>query len=251
MPSEVFLKLAKDNGDYAAKERKVGVFVKANGHLAPTAINHVGLIFFFQENDESGNEQVAETRELHFINNHRMINKELNVNAQYVHAPMSLDSFSASQFAAYLTAVSRRYRGAPPILYGLDWSGSKDCFDKEGEYIRPDDIAGLTCATFVSELLAGYFRLQPVVVEEWPQNEERDIQWRDEMLAEYRRKITEGKSQITLDQVDRMAAIDPFIRLRPEQIAAAATSDKEWPIGYQDVQALANQVAADFESLTA
>jgi len=244
MSAEAFQLLSAENADYHENERFVGVFVKGT----PT-IDHVGLIYASATLAAPGVPSVKETKELHFVTNNLVLNTALTMNKKYFHAPLGLDEINARSFAAFLTAVANKNSGTPPILYGMDWQGSSGCFDANGNYLNPNEITGLTCAIFISELLSAR-ELDAVKVSEWKGDEPQDLFWRAEKLAEYRSRIENKKTKITLEQVEHMENISPFKRLRPEQIAAATASDYgDWPLAYDHATELARQLLLEFSKV--
>src|SRR5690349_7258865 len=56
---------------------------------------------------------------------------------------------SAKAFVGILRKVARR---RPEIQYGVNLLAGIGSFDPKGNYTRPADSDGLTCATFISEL---------------------------------------------------------------------------------------------------
>lgn len=241
MESSPFQTLDAGDCHYHANGRFVGVFVKGEREL-----DHVGLLYAFESKSDAGVK--AETRELHFVTNEKIIHQKLKTTRRYLHAPLGLDEYNAIAFAAYLTVVANKYETKPPILYGMDWLGAKDSFDDEGNYLKPWDTSGLTCATFVCELLRGC-DWDPVDDRTWPRDHPDDLHWREEKIAEYVARQREERTAITPAQIDDMKAVSPFVRLRPEQIAGAASSSQaEWPTDYEKTAYLAEQVLALFRS---
>ena len=252
--SDSFKKLTQDNASYAAGKCFVGVFVKG-----VKEVDHVGFVYLSQQeeldapepqNGDAGADEFAgETRTLHFLTNEMIEDAPLNPKKKYAHAAMNLHPILAKGFAGFLAAISKINGEKPPILYGLNWAGAKDSFDDKGKYIKPHSIDGLTCATFMSELMNRFFKKNPVEMSTWPEDHTDDLEWRTEVLAKYRKRINLGKSAITEEQVVAMESIKPFIRLRPVQMAAAsATDSSSWPMKNYDVTALAVKVTEDFQA---
>lgn len=139
---------------------------------------------------------------------------------QFLFAGCSLDHPNAIGFAGFLGAVAR---AKPAIRYGLDWRGSLGSFTRQGAYVPPEGSCGLTCASFVSELFAG-FGLPIVDIDSWIPNEPLDIDWRDRQVAGYRQRLAQNASSLTKERIDEMAATDPLVRLHPGEAAAAVAS---------------------------
>jgi hypothetical protein len=243
MPAEQLEKLSRENGDYAARRAYLGVFLRAPDE-APTAPNHVGLLYVGAQN---------ETRALHYVTTDVLIDailiKQQGATLKpYVHAPLPLDEEDAIGVAGIL-AVSKK--NGWRIRYGMNWPEGRRAFcmldDEDGQKLTygfgPDD-GGLTCATFVVELLAGLGH-NPAAFESWEPNREADLEWRKERLNQYER---ETKTKITAERIAEMRAQDPFYRLRPEEAAAAVLQPpvESWPCTYEDVKGLAEEVMRRF-----
>jgi len=111
----------------------------------------------------------------------------------------------------------------PKIKYGLEWFAVLGSFNEAGEYKFDDgeEDPGMTCATFVSELLAGQ-GLTLVDYSKWLRDEvpEEDLNWRAAKIEDFR-----SRGKYTSERIAIMETIDPFIRLRPEEVAAVAAED--------------------------
>jgi len=131
---------------------------------------------------------------------------------------------SAKAFVGYLRKVAKRQ---PPIRYGIGVLAAIGSFSENGDYKAPKGSDGLTCATFVTEL----FRLVALkVIKEpsWPPDVNGD--WAEAVCSELSR--TEG---VTEEHVEAVRAGKHGIRIRPEEVGAAASSTyKGWPVPYPD-----------------
>jgi hypothetical protein len=243
MSAKQLEKLTQENGDYAARRAYLGVFLKAPDQ-APTVPNHVGLLYVGVQN---------ETRALHYVTTDVLVDAVL-IKQQgatlkpYVHAPLPLDEENAIGLAGIL-AVSKT--AGWRIRYGMNWPEGRRAFcmvdDEDGQKLTygfgPEE-GGLTCATFVAELLAG-LGLSPADFESWEPNREADKKWRDQRLNQYE---LHSMTKITAERIAEMRAQDPFYRLRPEEAAAAVLQPpvESWPYAYEDVRRLADEVLRRF-----
>ena len=209
-----FALVDEDNRDYEKGGQYVGVFLKGPGPCAdrpgPAHPNHVGLLFVDGE---------GATREFHFVTDNRILNKVLTRDKPYFHAAIGFDSMNAKAFAGYLNVFLEEGK-LPRIKYGLDWFMALGSFDENGHYRYDDDERrGMTCSIFVSELLTGFGH--PVVdYSKWPQNQPSDLAWRRKKIEGYRERGT-----LSPERVTEMERLDPFVRLRPEEVAAVAAED--------------------------
>lgn len=210
-----FALLDEAAADYKKNGKLVGVFLKGPGpgpaRPGKAEPNHVGLLFV----DPAG-----QTREFHFVTDNKILSDVLKPTKPYFHAEIGLDEPNATVFASYLSTFLNEGK-MPRIKYGMDWFAVLGSFDADGVYKfdDADDDPGLTCSLFVSELLNGR-GYQLVDYGQWPQNQQRDLQWRAAKVAAYR-----AKGEFAPERLEAMENIDPFIRLRPEEVAAVAEQD--------------------------
>ena len=246
MPKGTFEKLSKANCDYFAEDRSVGIFVQG---LNNNKTHHSGFVFAFEDFDENTLRlKCRETRRLDFIDNHSIKFEAFSPDKQWLHAAIDLKTVhDVTALTAFLIAVSKSNEGESPILYGLKWLGVQKCFNEQGEYIKPDAIDGLTCATFISEIIAAPFGAI-VDFKDWQEAMPEDIEWKKAKTDGIRNSIAKGNSSFTVDQVEVMEQMTDFKRLRPSHAAvAAAAGNKRWVMSHKDVDALAAQVIADFQ----
>ena len=238
--------LSRENGNYPSRGQFIGVFLKAHNR-EPRVPNHVGLIYVDQKN---------ETRALHYVTTNLLLDGPLikpgsNDLKPYFHAPLPLEPDDAVGVAAILACSSMQEW---LIRYSMNWpdgAGSiRKLVDEDGgealAYGFKPDEGGLTCATFVAEVLAALGH-PAVNWETWEPNRPGDLEFREARLSEYERA---PHTSITPERVREMRAQDPFYRLRPEEIAAAATRPPvdQWPVAYEDATTLAQEVLRRFAS---
>lgn len=130
--------------------------------------------------------------------------------------------------------VSRVARQRPGIAYGFDASGV--CIDaKSGDVIPAPPGKGLTCATFISAILAahGYSLID---LESWP------LRADDE---QFQQEIIDFLVQHQADP-EHIAAVRGSVgskRLRPDEAVGAGTlKDDEWAVQFAEARALADEI---------
>jgi len=139
--------------------------------------------------------------------------------------------------------VSQLGQNQDAIPYGFDSGGN--CFEVgTGAYIAPPPGKGLTCATFVSGVLnnLGYDLVDEA---SWPVRIS-DLGWQTLIIHALQ---DTGASQAHIDAIDADLG---NIRLRPEEVAAAATVDGTlWPTTFQIVEPLSREVLAELTAARA
>ena len=209
----------KAPADYKANGNLVGVFLKGPGRGSaergdkPAYPNHVGLLFV----DPTG-----ATREFHFIDDNKIINEVLKPTKPVFHAPIGFDEMNALAFASFLSALVAKGK-LPNIKYGLDWGAVLGSFDEDGNYRfdGKEGDPGMTCASFVSELISNR-GLRLVDFSQWPENEQRDLEWRRAKLDTLR-----DKPGYTPERIAAMEGINPFVRIHPAEAAAVAAENSD------------------------
>ncbi|MGC3972352.1 MAG: hypothetical protein QM775_34925 [Pirellulales bacterium] len=107
------------------------------------------------------------------------------------------------------------------VPYGL--SESSECFDPEtGKFLLGPSRYGLTCSSFIVAVfkLAGFTLLDEST---WPSMREGDLEWKQQMLGileEWRLK-----QKASTEHVKRFSDDHPFLRIRPEEVAASSLVD--------------------------
>ncbi len=237
-----FERISDQNSDYLANRKYVGIFVSGD------SASHAGLVYGWQVvigKKADGTPATNEgTNEFHFVP-HEIKGGPLKSSKKYLIASFDFDDRTAKGFAAMLKAVDDN---KPQIRYGLDWENALGSFNSKGDYIDPERRLGLTCSTFVSELIAGH-GFPAVDYETWPHNDPKDLDWRTEQERLYNLRLTEGRTRMTNDDIHAMMDVDPLVRLKPSQIAGAASSDfNQWPFAHATADAIAKKVIATFEA---
>ncbi|WP_152615220.1 hypothetical protein [Janthinobacterium lividum] len=177
---------------------------------------------------------------LHLGWHHRLYCHLLDTAEPWVIAKTGLDDFSARIFWSVVATIPAF---APQIGYGTNWIGARGSFVQH-LYSPPADSDGLTCATFVSEIFAGA-GFDVIDANSWPINTTEALAWRADVVAALRETLP--ASPETDKHIANIESRPTVVRLRPAEIAGAATSDMDsWAIGHEDALEIAKQVLKDF-----
>lgn len=146
---------------------------------------------------------------------------------------MQLPPAASKAVVAVVRAVSKK---RPQVNYGVNAIAAKGSFAVNGSYRPPRGSDGLTCATFVVEILraAGI----PLVKYETWQSGPENTAWGE--------RVCEGlvASRVPQDHLDAVRRNIGGMRLRPFEAAAAAMlPPRELPADYDRVQAPAAAAA--------
>jgi hypothetical protein len=142
---------------------------------------------------------------------------------------------TGKQLAAYMRAASMNKFEIP---YGLDVHAAKGSFDQNAKYQPSSDSDGLTCATFVTEMLRG--ACVDLIQEDFWEKTEANVAWGKAVA-----KIlsNEGANPLHVAAVEKSA--EKGIRVRPYEVAGAASLSREaWPVSFADSQQPAYEVEA-------
>lgn len=119
----------------------------------------------------------------------------------------------------------------PTLPYGF----GQGCFNtNDGTFVQDGRVVGLTCATFVLALLAGY-GIRLVDLETWPQRC-GDAAWQQRIVED----LAERPSSTQHAELIRQD-IGNCVRIRPEEVAAAA-SERELPASFRSASSLGELV---------
>ena len=145
---------------------------------------------------------------------------------------LSVPPSASRQLVALIRAVATR--GAQ-INYDINFVAARGSFSANGSYKAPKGSRGLTCATFVVEVLrAGMVNL--VKDDTWRQSAE-NLDWGNAVCEQL------AKSADT----EHVAAVSKNVnglRMRPFEVAGAAQlGPKRWPADFDSVQRPASEVA--------
>lgn len=154
--------------------------------------------------------------------------------------PLKIPIGASKAIVALVRAVATR---GPTINYGINFIAARGSFDPNGTYKPPKGSDGLTCATFVVELLrAG--RVDLVKSADWKAHA-ANVEWANQVCNNL--ASTHGVDQAHIDAVRRNIN---GLRMRPFEVAGAASLDsKSWPAKFDDVQGPAQHVADQLDQV--
>lgn len=161
-----------------------------------------------------------------------------NFDGCWVVTTIDLPDTASKHLTAVMLGISKTF---PKISYGINFIASKGSFIGT-QYSPPEGSHGLTCASFVLEVLrAGNVELiQESTWEKTPENE----QW-GERVCGYLAQ-TQG---VTSEHVAAVRASINGLRLIPYEVSGAASQPKEErPVTYPQVQPLAQEAAKTLEA---
>jgi hypothetical protein len=152
----------------------------------------------------------------------------------WVAAAMQLPKKASKQIIAGVRAVANRM---PKINYGIDFIAARGSFTGNS-YQPAKGSTGLTCASFVVEVLA-QIALPLVAVDTWKPSPEND---------EWAKSVCDALTNAGVDpsHVDAVRASANSLRLRPFEVAAAAVESCEhWPCTYEGLQPQTQSIMDD------
>ena len=152
--------------------------------------------------------------------------------------PLSVPPSASRQLVALIRAVAAR--GAT-INYGINFVAARGSFGANGSYKPPKGSDGLTCATFVVEVLrAGMVDL--VKSNSWRQSPE-NVAWGNSVCEELAKAA----------DAEHVAAVRRNVnglRLRPFEVAGAAQLGPErWPVDFDSAQQPASEAASQLPEI--
>ncbi len=159
----------------------------------------------------------------------------LGLKTCWAFAALGTPPAATKQLIAFVRTVATR--GAQ-INYAIDFIASRGSFALNGSYKPPKGSHGLTCASFVLEVLRG--GLVNLLDESTWVADEANIAWGREVCDSLE------KSQVDNDHLTAVRRSVSGLRLRPFEVAGAGElGSKAWPVTYQAVQQPANGVEAE------
>lgn len=158
----------------------------------------------------------------------------------WIASPLNIPSGASKALVAFARVVATR---GPTINYGINFIAARGSFDPRGTYKPPKGSDGLTCATFIVELLrAG--KIDLVNSENW-KAQAANVAWANIVCNSL--ATTFGVDQ---DHVDAVRRNINGLRMRPFEVAGAASLDpKSWPADFDDVQEPAQHVADQLDQV--
>ncbi len=138
--------------------------------------------------------------------------------------PLPLPPLASKQVVAFVRSVAAK---GPSINYGIDFVAAKGAFNTNGSYKPPRGSDGLTCATFVLEILRAC-SVDLLKTQTWEASEE-NIDWGNRVCAELAKKDPEHAGAVKQNVTG--------LRVRPYEVAAAAQCNRSsWAMDFHAVQ---------------
>ena len=146
---------------------------------------------------------------------------------------LSIPPLASKQVVSYVRVVASRL---PAINYGTNFVASKGSFSQTGSYRPPKGSVGLTCASFVLEVLRGA-SLTLINERSWP-TEPVNGDWAELVCAALKRSAADD------GHIEAVRTSANGLRLRPFELAGAASlTPAAWPAHFDAVQEPAKDVA--------
>ena len=149
---------------------------------------------------------------------------------------IAIPPMASKQVVALVRAVARR--GAS-ISYGLDFLAARGSFSANGNYKAPKGSDGLTCASFVVEVLRAAM-VSLVNLPTW-RSDPLNVAWGNKVC-----------SQLVAQGADHIEAVQKNVtglRLTPFEVAGAAQlGAAAWPAEFDQVQAPAAEIERQFKA---
>ena len=145
----------------------------------------------------------------------------------WIGAVLAVPAVLSRQLVATIRVAAKL---GPRINYGLNFLASRGSFNASGEYTPPEGSDGLTCASFVLEVLRSK-AVDLVRSETWRESQE-NVEWAELVCGQ-------------LPSVHAAAVRRNIngLRLRPYELAGASQiSYQQWPVSFDQVQEPARQV---------
>lgn len=153
-------------------------------------------------------------------------------NVCWVAAPLPTPPSASKQVVAIVRTVAARL---PKINYGTDFISARGSFAADGSYKPPKGSTGLTCASFVIEVLRAS-KISVVQEATW-QSDERNVRWANS-VCDYLANTDPEHAEAVRKNINGLRII-PF-----EVAGAAASGPASWPVDYVTAQQLAQPVLA-------
>lgn len=152
----------------------------------------------------------------------------------WVSSVLGIPPSASKQLVAFVRAVATR--GAT-INYAVDFIAAKGSFSANGTYKPPKNSNGLTCASFVVEVLRGGM-IDLVKEKTWRADPANEV-WGQAVCDELAKSTDPEHVALVRNSVNGL-------RLRPFEVAGAGQlSYKLWPAEFDTVQEPANTVVAE------
>ena len=188
------------------------------------AQHHVGLCYFYE----------GKHRFLHLAWHHKLTDDE-KIDKRRCYAPLSKHEDHQLVIAGFLAVVKDN---AGLVPYGIDYESAEACIQPDGSLVCLPLGKGLTCATFVADVLraAGYRLLD---FSTWPERPS-DAVWQNWVIQ------TMKSTGVDPEYIKYIEQDIGAKRLRPEEAAGACVTSP-WPVSYSGVEEVAAKIIGDVE----
>jgi hypothetical protein len=150
--------------------------------------------------------------------------------ACWVADPLPTPPSASKQVVAIVRSVATRL---PEINYATDFIAAKGSFDNNGAYKPPKGSKGLTCASFVVEVLRGC-RINLVKEDTW-QSSEENVFWAN-AICDHLATTDAAHAEAVRKNINGL-------RLTPFEVAGASVSGpKTWPLDFNTARQYAPAV---------
>ncbi|QNK03490.1 hypothetical protein [Dyella telluris] len=206
---------------------------------------HTGLGFW----DEQGVPNVY-----HLDGHHRVLLEPAAAKqGAWLTEPVPIPPTALKQLAVYVRGVVKSLcQQGGTVDYGIDFIAAKGSFAENGDYTPPVGSTGLTCSSFVVELLRG-FHLNLIDETTW-QSSEDNVKWATGLAEIFDNVAKQVRAANQGDALAQMfeerarvitAAAPQGLRLLPTEVAGAVSMPPDrWPVAYNDAQGPAHQARA-------
>ncbi len=194
--------------------------------------NHIGFIY----QSESGNG----LKICHFCWHYDLRNEPFSLNSKYLVAPIQLEESNLKYLASVLEAISDINRAAIPYGFRVPIQS----FNEKNMYVGGIEGEGLTCATFVLEVMKknGYLILDESTWE----IRESDAGWQSDIVGHLAR--SHGVEGVHLERMREI--IGKVVRFRPVEVFASGIVEPvQWAISFQDADKLSHAIFEHLASL--
>lgn len=153
-----------------------------------------------------------------------------------------IDKYAATAIASFLANV--HHVNKDNIKYSISWDNDSEYFDKTtGKNLKTGRGEGLTCATFVLEVLKRYgFDL--LDIKTWPITA-ANSDWQKSIVD----KLIESRPQSIDDFIVQFSKVGYTPRFLPEEVVGAAGYYDEEPLNFAIVSPASNEVLNELRRL--
>lgn len=190
---------------------------------------HIGLIYLSKDNEQ---------KFLHLAW-HQHLHNSIPDPEKYFVANFDVEQIEKIHLATYCALVYEQNKNG--ISYNFDFDGST--FNDQGLFVKQDPYSGLTCATFVLQVLSSQ-AYNLLDIKNWISREE-DKSWQKKILKSLIQYVP--KNYYTNKYLsDILQKIEyGLLRFKPEEVAAAAVLFDGVPKKQQDLQEVSQEIVKE------